>query len=273
VPGQYGLARPRTATSQFLQIHNETRLRSRMRRNIRPAIFAGSTDAAAGYELAPLRLDMLMTTGRSAVALPELPLARRAARHGGLTRLTTAPGAPRPGDVFCASEEGVRGRARSIGDWSRGAPPQPGTKTARPALALAATRPAGRTVGHRTDRSNGRSTATRLPIGMFGHARPSKIRRRSPCGPGELPSDLAGIHAAAPGSGIAMARELDDANLICASRAELGILVFRAEGNPPRCWRRRAARSACGDWLVRESAFPEARFQADRYDIAQPDRA
>jgi benzoyl-CoA-dihydrodiol lyase len=75
------------------------------------------------------------------------------------------------------------------------------------------------------------------------------------CGPAELPSDLAGIYAGGAGFWpLAMARELDDAILhLRLNEPELGILVFRSEGNPAAVLAADALLEAhAGDWLVRE---------------------
>src|SRR5580698_3034320 len=75
------------------------------------AAVSGSA-AGGGYELA-LATDhiMLIDDRRSAVALPELPLLGVLPATGGLTRLTDKRMVRRDrADVFCSTEEGVRGR-------------------------------------------------------------------------------------------------------------------------------------------------------------------
>src|SRR5213082_2582070 len=70
------------------------------------------TAAGGGYELA-LACDwiMLVDDRRSAVALPEVPLLGVLPGTGGLTRVTDKRRVRRDlADVFCAAEEGVRGR-------------------------------------------------------------------------------------------------------------------------------------------------------------------
>jgi len=74
-------------------------------------------------------------------------------------------------------------------------------------------------------------------------------------GPGKLPGDLAGIHAeGAAFWPLAMARELDDAILhLRFNEPELGIIVFRSEGDPGAVLAADALLEAhAGDWLVRE---------------------
>jgi benzoyl-CoA-dihydrodiol lyase len=74
-------------------------------------------------------------------------------------------------------------------------------------------------------------------------------------GPARLPGDLAGIHAeGADFWPLAMARELDDAILhLRFNEPELGIIVFRSEGDPGAVLAADALIEAhTGDWLVRE---------------------
>ena len=70
---------------------------------------------------------MLIDDRRSGVALPEVPLLGVLPGTGGLTRLTDKRLVRRDrADVFCTTEEGVRGAARWSGGWS--------TKWCRPPL-------------------------------------------------------------------------------------------------------------------------------------------
>jgi benzoyl-CoA-dihydrodiol lyase len=74
-------------------------------------------------------------------------------------------------------------------------------------------------------------------------------------GPTELPADLAGIHAAGTGFWpLAMARELDDAILhLRLNEPELGIILFRSEGDPAAVLAADALlETHAADWLVRE---------------------
>src|SRR5947208_15866697 len=75
------------------------------------------TAAGGGYELA-LACDhiMLVDDGSAAVSLPELPLLAVLPGTGGLTRITDKRKVRRDlADVFCTTEEGVKGR-RAV-DW------------------------------------------------------------------------------------------------------------------------------------------------------------
>src|SRR6202165_543677 len=73
--------------------------------------------AGGGYELA-LAADhiMLLDDGSSTIALPELPLLAVLPGTGGLTRITDKRKVRRDhADVFCTTEEGIKGR-RAV-DW------------------------------------------------------------------------------------------------------------------------------------------------------------
>src|ERR1700760_2574860 len=89
------------------------------------AAVSGSA-AGGGYELAMAAEHiMLVDDRRSGVALPELPLLAVLPATGGLTRLTDKRMVRRDrADVFCSTEEGVRGR-RAV-EWrlvDEGVPP------------------------------------------------------------------------------------------------------------------------------------------------------
>ena len=108
-----GDARPQ---GEFLQVHQRDALRDRGRqRNIRGQRYLCAVSGAAaggGYELA-LACDhiMLVDDRRSAVSLPEMPLLAVLPGTGGLTRVTDKRKVRRDlADVFCSTEEGVRGK-------------------------------------------------------------------------------------------------------------------------------------------------------------------
>jgi benzoyl-CoA-dihydrodiol lyase len=222
----------------------------------------GGTAAGGGYELA-LACDwiMLIDDRRSAVALPELPLLGVLPATGGLTRLTDKRKIRRDrADVFCATEEGVRGR-RAL-DWrlvDEIVPPSSwDAKMRERALALAASsdRPAGAqgVVLPALERRVSEDAT------LYRHVRVAldRARRRATItvlGPTQVPADLAGVHAeGAAFWPLAMARELDDAILhLRFNEPELGIIVFRSEGDPGSVLAADALLDThAGDWLVRE---------------------
>jgi benzoyl-CoA-dihydrodiol lyase len=222
----------------------------------------GGTAAGGGYELAlACAWIMLIDDRRSSVALPELALLGVLPGTGGLTRLTDKRQVRRDlADVFCATEEGLRGQ-RAL-DWrlvDEIAMPSAWDERMRErAVALAAT----------SDRPHdGQGIA--LPALerrvaddaiTYRHVRVAldRTRRRATLtvlGPTEMPGDLAGIHqAGAAFWPLAMARELDDAILhLRFNEPGLGILVFRSEGDPAAVLAADALLDChAGDWLVRE---------------------
>src|SRR5438270_8890226 len=104
----------------FCKFTNETRLAiedSSAHSGQRYLAAVGGTAAGGGYELA-LACDWitLIDDRRSTVSLPEVPLLGVLPGTGGLTRLTDKRKVRRDrADMFCATEEGVRGK-RAM-DW------------------------------------------------------------------------------------------------------------------------------------------------------------
>src|SRR5690242_12809742 len=104
----------------FCKFTNETRLAiedASANSGQRYLAAVSGTAAGGGYELA-LACDhiMLIDDRRSAVSLPEVPLLAVLPGTGGLTRLTDKRKIRRDrADMFCTTEEGVRGR-RAL-DW------------------------------------------------------------------------------------------------------------------------------------------------------------
>ncbi len=222
----------------------------------------GGTAAGGGYELA-LACDqiMLIDDRRSVVSLPEVALLGVLPGTGGLTRLTDKRRVRRDrADMFCASEEGLRG-SRAL-DWHLVdeivMPSAWDEKVGERALALAASsdRPqhaAGITLPALDRRLSDDTVAYRhLRIALDRAGRRATI---TVLGPARLPTDLAGIHAeGAAFWPLAMARELDDAILLLRfNEPALGIIVFRSEGDPEAVLAADTLLVAHGnDWLVRE---------------------
>src|SRR5437773_9686744 len=104
----------------FCKFTNETRNGledSSAASDLKTICVINGTAAGGGYELA-LAADhiMLVDDGSSAVSLPELPLLAVLPGTGGLTRVTDKRKVRRDrADVFCTTEEGVKGK-RAV-DW------------------------------------------------------------------------------------------------------------------------------------------------------------
>jgi benzoyl-CoA-dihydrodiol lyase len=226
------------------------------------AAVSGSA-AGGGYELA-VSADyiMLIDDRRSGVSLPELPLLGVLPGTGGLTRLTDKRLVRRDrADVFCTTEEGVRGR-RAV-EWrlvDEVVPPSNWeVKLRERALELAAKsgRPADArgivlTPLERTfDDDSVQYSHVRV---TFDRAqRLATITVRGP--DATLPDDLVGIHAAgARFWPLVVARELDDAILhLRLNDPTLGLIVVRSEGDPAAVLEADALLDAHrDDWFVRE---------------------
>jgi benzoyl-CoA-dihydrodiol lyase len=224
------------------------------------AAVSGSA-AGGGYELA-MAADwiMLIDDRRSSVALPEMPLLAVLPATGGLTRLTDKRKVRRDrADVFCSTEEGVRGR-RAV-EWrlvDELVPPSAWeAKLRERALAMAA----------QSDRPDLKGivltplerTLTDEGV-LYDNVRVSleRAHRRATItlhGPTELPTELVSVHrAGASFWPLALARELDDAILhLRLNEPDLGVLVLRSEGDPQAVLAVDAMLEAqCSDWLVRE---------------------
>ena len=226
------------------------------------AAVSGSA-AGGGYELA-VATDyiMLIDDRRSAVALPELPLLAVLPATGGLTRLTDKRLVRRDrADVFCCTEEGVRGR-RAV-EWrlvDEVVPPsawEAKLNERAQALAAGSDRPVD---------AKG-IVLTPLPrefsdVGVtYSHVRvvvdrTQRLVTLTVLGPsGPVPGDLAGVHAAGASFWpLVVARELDDAILhLRLNEAELGLIVLRSEGDAAAVLAADELLEAYkGDWLVRE---------------------
>lgn len=226
------------------------------------AAVSGSA-AGGGYELAMAAEHiMLVDDRRSGVALPELPLLAVLPGTGGLTRLTDKRMVRRDrADVFCSTEEGVRGR-RAV-EWrlvDEVVPPSAWDATLREralAIAAASDRPADAkgivlTPLQREFGSDGVTYShVRVVFGRAAHRADLTV-----LGPDSaLPSDVAAIHA--QGSAfwpLTMARELDDALLhLRLNEPTLGLLVLHSEGNAAAVLQADELLEAHkSDWLVRE---------------------
>jgi benzoyl-CoA-dihydrodiol lyase len=219
------------------------------------------TAAGGGYELA-VTADhiMLIDDRRSTVSLPELPLLAVLPGTGGLTRLTDKRKVRRDlADVFCTTEEGVRGQ-RAV-QWrlvDEVVPPSAWeAKVHERAAELAA----------RSDRTGTKGIAlaplqrtmtddtvsySHVEVRLDRAGRAATITLR---GPTDLPADLRGIHDKGAGFWpLLLARELDDALLhLRLNEPSIGILIFRSAGDPAQVL---AADTLLeqyqGDWLVRE---------------------
>ena len=249
----------------FCKFTNETRLAIEdASANSGQRYLAAVNGAAAGggYELA-LACDhiMLIDDRRSAVSLPEVALLGVLPGTGGLTRLTDKRKIRRDrADAFCTTEEGQRG-TRAL-DWhlvdELVTPSAWDEKVSERALAMAAA----------SDRPADAKGIALPPLDRkltdngieYRHVRVAFDREQGVAnitiiGPSEVPYGVAGIHhLGADFWPLRMARELDDAIVhLRFNEPELGILIFRSEGDPEKVVPIDAILDdRAADWLMRE---------------------
>jgi benzoyl-CoA-dihydrodiol lyase len=217
--------------------------------------------AGGGYELA-VAADhvMLIDDRRSSVALPETPLLAVLPGTGGLTRVTDKRKVRRDlADVFCSTEEGVRGR-RAVA-WrlvDEVVPPSAWAervKTRAAEFAAKTDRPQDATGVALTPldrRFEGDAVIySRIRVECDRVARRASITVLGPEGAPPATLDAAKESGFWP---LRMARELDDALLhLRANEPELGLIVFRTEGDAAQVLAHDAfLETHRADWFIRE---------------------
>jgi benzoyl-CoA-dihydrodiol lyase len=225
-------------------------------------VVAGSC-AGGGYELALASDHIILTDdGSSTVSLPELPLLAVLPGTGGLTRITDKRKVRRDhADVFCTTEEGVKGK-RAV-DWRLVDEVVPNTKLddvvverARE-FAAKSDRPKdakGVSLSPLDVRMNANGRDTKHVCVEYGRdQRLATITLRGPDAP--PPADTATM--AAQGAAfwpLALARELDDAILdIRLNEFDTAVIVFKSAGDPAAVLAYDAFLAANKDhWLARE---------------------
>ena len=229
-----------------------------------PSICAISgTAAGGGYELA-LAADhiMLIDDGSSAVALPELPLLAVLPGTGGLTRVADKRKVRRDhADVFCTTEEGVKGK-RAV-EWRLVDEVVPGSKfddtvVARGGEFAAKSRRNGAEQGIKLTPLARDFTADGIAYGALAvafdrGARIATITVRGPTAPPpQSAKDMVALGAAFwP---LQLARELDDAILnIRLNELDVAAIVFKSSGDLADVMAYEKLLDANRDhWLVRE---------------------
>jgi benzoyl-CoA-dihydrodiol lyase len=200
------------------------------------------TAAGGGYELA-LASDyiVLVDDGMAAVSLPELPLLAVLPGTGGLTRVSDKRKVRRDhADVFCTTEEGVKGK-RAV-EWRLVDEVVPGSKfdeaiAARAhALAAKSTR-GGAAQGIKLVPLTRTFTADAVEYGSLSvefdrAARLATVTLRGPASPPPASAEAMTALGAAFWP-LQLARELDDAILnIRLNELETAAIVFKSSGDP-----------------------------------------
>ncbi|HMB75331.1 MAG TPA: 2,3-epoxybenzoyl-CoA dihydrolase [Kiloniellaceae bacterium] len=219
--------------------------------------------AGGGYELA-LACNHIMLTddGASSVALPEVPLLAVLPGTGGLTRVTDKRKVRRDlADIFCSMEEGVKGK-RAL-DWRLVDEIVPNAKfdeavAARAKdFAAAAPKPAaeGIELGPIARRlgADGAISYSLVEVALDRDGRKATITVSGP--DAAAPASVDELVAQGDRSYLLrLARELDDAILhLRFNELELGLLVFRSQGDPDAVLAQEAVLLAnANHWLANE---------------------
>jgi benzoyl-CoA-dihydrodiol lyase len=226
------------------------------------AVVTGSC-AGGGYELA-LAADhiMLVDDNSSAVSLPELPLLAVLPGTGGLTRVTDKRKVRRDhADVFCTTEEGVRGKRavewRLVDEVVPASKLEDAVKTRAQDFVKKSDRPAG-TKGITLTPLRRKFTDTGIEYSTLSvvYDRAGRTATISIRGPETPPPEntLALTEEGAEFWPLRLARELDDAILdIRSNELELAVIVFKSSGDIDQVLAYDALLEAARDhWLVRE---------------------
>ena len=221
------------------------------------------TAAGGGYELA-LATDyiMLIDDGAAAVSLPELPLLAVLPGTGGLTRVSDKRRVRRDhADVFCTTEEGVKGK-RAV-EWRLVDVVVPGSKfdetiEARAKEFATQSRRAASGAGIKLaplSRKFADDTMEydTLSVEFDRTARIATILVRGPAAPAPASTDAMTAQGAAFWP-LRLARELDDAILhIRLNELDVAAIVFKSSGDPGEVLAYdRFLDANAQHWLVRE---------------------
>ncbi len=221
------------------------------------------TAAGGGYELA-LATDyiMLVDDGTAAVSLPELPLLAVLPGTGGLTRVSDKRKVRRDlADVFCTTEEGVRGK-RAV-EWRLVDAVAPGSKFEDTVAARAkefaaqsprkASGPGIKLTPLKRTISPAGITYETLTVELARTERIATITLRGPNTPPPATAD-AMVALGADFWPLKLARELDDAILhIRLNELDTAAIVFKSAGDPAQVLAYDTFLDANKDhWLARE---------------------
>mgnify|MGYP000740078709 CR=1 FL=1 len=221
--------------------------------------------AGGGYELALACDEIYMTDdSTTSVALPEVPLLAVLPGTGGLTRVTDKRKVRRDlADVFCSVEEGIKGKRAK--EWRLVDEVVPNSKfdefVSEKAKEVAAAAKGGSSAKgisltpiERKIDDDGSLTYSNVEVKV---EREKGLATLTIAGPkAEAPSSVEALHQQGASTWmLALARELDDAILhLRLNELELGILVFKSEGDPQSVLAHEALlfENQETDWLSRD---------------------
>jgi benzoyl-CoA-dihydrodiol lyase len=247
----------------FCKFTNETRLSMEDASAFSKQIYlcaVNGTAAGGGYELAlSTEHIMMVDDGNTSVSLPEVPLLAVLPGTGGLTRVVDKRKVRRDrADIFCATEEGVKGKRavewRLVDEVVPGSQFKERVKARAAELAAKSDRPKdakGVVLSELARTIEGdRIAYAHVTIEIDRKASAANITIKAPGS--DAPADL---HAEGDKFWpLALARELDDAILhLRTNEAEVTSWVMRTEGDAARVLGYdRLLRETQGDWLSRE---------------------
>src|SRR6476619_6126641 len=202
------------------------------------------TAAGGGYELALAADHIMLDDGSSAVALPELPLLAVLPGTGGLTRVADKRKVRRDhADVFCTTEEGVKGK-RAV-DWRLVDEVMPRSKLDETVAERA--RNIAPSVKNKPELGNGivlspverkrTADSNEYKFVSVEFSRENRLATITLRGPDGAPPSSAGEmqKQGAAFWPLQLARELDDAILdIRLNELEIATIVFKSEGDAQR---------------------------------------
>jgi len=221
--------------------------------------------AGGGYELALACDHIIMTDdGSTTVALPEVPLLAVLPGTGGLTRVTDKRKVRRDlADVFCSTEEGVKGR-RAV-DWRLVDEVVPNSKFDEMVAGRAGEIAAGETRNtaakgieltpiQRRFEDDGSVVYSLVEVQVNRAKGIATIMLSGP--DGDAPASVEALHAEGASTWmLRLARELDDAILhLRLNELETGVVVFKSQGDPEKvvAHEKFLLDHKDGDWLSRE---------------------